>query len=71
MKVSEYFTSESQAHWLEEIRKSDWGAGQFLYSLLRDGKLKDTVGQTALVPMLIDEETNKLVSYCTLSLIHI
>lgn len=65
MKVIEYFTSENQAYWLEEIRKSDWGAGQFLYSLLRDGKLKDTVGQTALVPMLIDEETNKLVSYCT------
>ena len=65
MKVIEFFTSENQAHWLEEIRKSDWGAGQFLYSLLRDGKLKDTVGQTALVPMLIDEESNKLVSYCT------
>lgn len=65
MKVIEFFTSENQAHWLEEIRKSDWGAGQFLYSLLRGGKLKDTVGQTALVPMLIDEETNKLVSYCT------
>ena len=65
MKIIEFFTSENQAHWLEEIRKSDWGAGQFLYSLLRDGKLKDTVGQTALVPMLIDEETNKLASYCT------
>ena len=65
MKVIEFFISENQAHWLEEIRKSDWGAGQFLYSLLRDGKLKDTVGQTALVPMLIDEEANKLVSYCT------
>lgn len=65
MKVIEYFTSENQANWLEEIRKSDWGAGQFLYSLLRDEKLKDTVGQTALVPMLIDEETNALVSFCT------
>ena len=30
MKVIEFFTSENQAHWLEEIRKSDWGAGQFL-----------------------------------------
>ena len=28
MKIIEYFTSDNQAHWLEEIRKSDWGAGQ-------------------------------------------
>ena len=50
MKVIEYFTCENQAHWLERIGLSDWGAGQFLYSLLRDGKLKETVGQTALPP---------------------
>ena len=65
MKIVEYFTSDNQSHWLEEIRRSDWGAGQFLYELLRDGKLKATVGQTALVPMLVEEETGKLVSYCT------
>lgn len=50
MKVIEYFTCENQAHWLERIGRSDWGAGQFLYSLLREGKLKETVGQTALPP---------------------
>lgn len=65
MKMIEYFTSDNQAHWLEEIRKSDWGAGQFLYSLLRDGKLKDVAGQTALVPMLVEEETGKLMSFCS------
>ena len=65
MKIIEYFTSDNQDHWLREIQKSDWGAGQYLYSLLRDGKLKQTVGQTALLPMLIEEQTNKLVSYCT------
>lgn len=65
MKIIEYFTSDNQAHWLDEIQKSDWGAGRFLYTLLRDGKLKEMVGQTALVPMLIEEETNTLVSFCT------
>lgn len=65
MKVIEYFTCENQAHWLERIGLSDWGAGQFLYSLLRDGKLKETVGQTALVPMLVEEETGKLMAFCT------
>lgn len=65
MEIVEYFTSGNQQHWLEEIRKSDWGAGQFLYRLLRDGKLKETVGQMALVPMLVEKSTRKLVSYCT------
>ena len=65
MKIIEYFTSDNQEHWLEEIRKSDWGAGQYLYTLLKEGKLKELVGRTALVPMLIEEETQKLVSFCT------
>lgn len=65
MKIIEYFTSDNQDHWLEEIRKSDWGAGQYLYTLLKEGTLKELVGQTALVPMLIEEETQKLVSFCT------
>lgn len=65
MKVIEYFTCENQAHWLERIGRSDWGAGQFLYSLLREGKLKETVGQTALVPMLVEEETGELMAFCT------
>ena len=65
MKIIEYFTSDNQEHWLKEIRKSDWGAGQYLYTLLKEGKLKELVGRTALVPMLIEEETQKLVSFCT------
>lgn len=67
MEIIEFFSSDNQAHWLEEIQKSDWGAGQFLYSLLRDGKLQEMVGQTAIVPMLIEEATQKLVSFCTLA----
>ena len=31
----DYFTSDNKEHWLEEIKKSDWGAGQYLYELLR------------------------------------
>lgn len=30
MKVIEYFTSENQTHWLEQIGKCDWGAGMLL-----------------------------------------
>ena len=32
-KILEYFTCENKEHWLREIQKSDWGAGQYLYSL--------------------------------------
>lgn len=63
MEIIEYFTAENKKHWLEEIKKSDWSAGQFLYHLLNEDRLKDVVGATALVPMLTDGE--HLVSFCT------
>ena len=65
MKIIEYFTSEHQSHWLEEMRRCDWEAGQYLARLLQRGQLKSLVGRTALVPMLIEEETDTLVSFCT------
>ena len=37
-KILEYFTCENKEHWLREIQKSDWGAGQYLYSLLKENK---------------------------------
>ena len=64
-KILEYFTCENKEHWLREIQKSDWGAGQYLYSLLKENKLKALVGATTLVLMLADGD--KLVSFCTLA----
>lgn len=64
-KILEYFTCENKEHWLREIQKSDWGAGQYLYSLLKENKLKVLVGATTLVLMLADGD--KLVSFCTLA----
>ncbi|MGN0623560.1 MAG: GNAT family N-acetyltransferase [Oscillospiraceae bacterium] len=63
MKIIEYFTTENKEYWLNEIGKSDWGAGQYLYQLLRENSLKEIVGETALVPMLVDED--KLIAFCT------
>lgn len=60
-KILEYFTCENKEHWLCEIQKSDWGAGQYLYSLLKENKLKALVGATTLVLMLADGD--KLVSF--------
>lgn len=63
MKIIEYFTTANKEYWLDEIGKSDWGAGQYLYQLLRDNKLKSMVGETAIVPMLVDGD--QLVAFCT------
>lgn len=63
MRIIEYFTTENKEHWLNEIKKCDWGAGQYLYRLLCKNNLKKTVGETALVPMLV--EGDELISFCT------
>lgn len=63
MKIIEYFTASNKEHWLKEIGKSDWGAGQYLHQLLVENNLKRMVGDTALVPMLVDGD--ELLAFCT------
>lgn len=63
MKIIEYFNSDRQAHWLSQIKKSDWGAGQYLYQLLDEGKLQDAVGEN--VKVLLLTEGDELISFCT------
>lgn len=63
MKIIEYFTTENKEHWLKEIKKCDWEAGQYLHQLLSENSLKQKLGETALVSMLVDED--RLVSFCT------
>lgn len=65
MKIIEYFASERKNFWLDKINESDWGAGKYLYQLLRDNKLKDYVGDNTKVLMLVDGDN--LVSFCTLA----
>lgn len=63
MEILEYFTCGRQEHWLNQIGRSDWGAGKYLYELLSSGKLKDTVGEKSKVLMLTDGD--ELISFCT------
>lgn len=65
MQVIEYFATENQEYWLSKIKESDWVAGQFLHSLLKDNKFHEYTDKNARVLMLVDE--NSLVSFCTLS----
>ena len=63
MEIIEYYASEDQDHWLNEIKSSDWGAGHFLYELLRDNRLKELCGESTKVLLLTDGDV--LVSFCT------
>lgn len=63
MKIIEYFSTDNKEYWLSKIKESDWGAGQFLYKLLKNQKLKQYVGESTKVLMLVDEEN--LLSFCT------
>ena len=63
MKIIEYFSTGNKEYWLSKIKESDWGAGQFLYDLLKNQKLKPYVGENTKVLLLVDGEN--LVSFCT------
>lgn len=63
MEILEFYCADNKAYWLEKIKESDWGAGQYLYKLLNEQKLKQLVGENTKVLMLVDGE--KLVSFCT------
>lgn len=63
MQVIDYDSCDRQEYWLEQIKKSDWEAGQFLYELLSENKFKDTVGEKSKVLMLVDKD--ELISFCT------
>ena len=65
MDIIEYFSTDNKEYWLSKIKESDWGAGKFLYELLKSNKLKELVGGNTKVLMLVDGEN--LVSFCTLA----
>lgn len=63
MQVIDYYNCDRQGYWLEQIKKSDWGAGQYLYELSSENKFKDIVGEKSKVLMLVNED--ELISFCT------
>ena len=63
MRVIDYFDSDRQEHWLEEIGRSDWGAGAFLFDLISKGTFFDAVGSKSRVLLLT--EGDELISFCT------
>lgn len=61
MQIIEYFKSNNQEYWKNEIGKCDWSAAKLLYSWLNENKLKQICGDSAEVYLLTD--ATKLVSF--------
>ena len=54
MEIINYFDVDDKIFWKEEIGKSDWGAGQYLYRLLNNNQLLDLCGNSTKVLMLVE-----------------
>lgn len=65
MEIKEFYSIEEKEHWLDQIGKSDWGAGKYLYELLSKNELKKQCGEATKVFLLTDDR--QLVSFCTLA----
>lgn len=63
MQVINYFESDRQGHWLDEIKKCDWRAGAYLHELLCSGTFFEKVGDGSRLLLLTDGD--KLVAFCT------
>ena len=63
MRIINYFESDNKDHWMNEIRKADWGAAGFLYELLSKENFFRATGESSRVLLLT--EGNDLISFCT------
>ena len=61
--ILDYSAADRQCLWLEEIGKSDWSAGQYLYRLLRDGQFHSLLGKRSRLLLLT--ENDRLAGFCT------
>ena len=63
MKIIDYFSSNHQEYWLNQIKRSDWRAGQYLYDLLLNHQLKKLCGDRTRLLLLTEGQV--LISFCT------
>ena len=63
MRVINFFDSERQSHWLNEIKRSGWSAAAYLHELLVNGTFFGAAGERSKVLLLTDGD--ELISFCT------
>jgi GNAT superfamily N-acetyltransferase len=64
MTLFTYNEAENKQHWIDEIRKCDWGAAKFLADILEQNRVEELLGGGEVF-ILADGE--KIVSFCTLT----
>jgi len=63
VKIVNYFDEPNKLVFLEQIKSSDWDAGQLMYELLRDNKFEQMCGKGSKLLLMVDGAT--IMSYCT------
>ena len=63
MEIISYYKSKDRVHWLNEIKKSDWTAGRYLYELITTDSFKKLCGEKSEILLLIDGD--RLIAFCT------
>lgn len=64
MEIFDFYDSNQQKYWTEEIRRCDWGAAKLLADLLEQNRFAELLGKGSLYIMADGEN---LVSFCTLA----
>ena len=62
MDILDYESTVNPKWWLDQLLRSDWIAGQYLHTLLSEGRFHAEYGEKARVLLLADGP--KLVSFC-------
>lgn len=65
MKILDFFECENKLYWLEQISKTDWRSGKYLYELLESNLFFEKAGNFAKVLLLTDNDL--LLAFCTVS----
>ena len=63
MQILEYHQTPNPSHWLSQIARSDWRAGQYLHHLLSTHQFHSLLGDKSRLLLLT--EGNQLLAFCT------
>ena len=65
MEILSFYEAKNPEWWLRQIGGSDWTAGQYLHTLLREDRFRGLYGDSSQVLLLADG--SRLAAFCTLA----
>ena len=63
MEILSWYETKNPDWWLKQIGESDWTAGQFLHTLLRENRFRELYGESSQILLLADG--SRLAAFCT------